>query len=926
MSEVLSVKGEAGNFQVEVKEYPRYVDMEKCIACGTCAEKCPRKVDDEYNAGLAKRKAIYVQYAQAVPLKYVIDKEHCIYFQKGRCKACQKFCPTGAVDFEQEEQIHNLNVGAILLAPGFKAFDPTKFDTYNYAKLPNVVTSLEFERILSSSGPTSGHLKRPSDEKEPQKIAWLQCVGSRDINRCDNPYCSAVCCMYAIKEAAIAKEHATSDLETTIFFMDMRTHGKDFETYYDRAREEHGVRFVRCRVHSVLPANEDGDLLLKYVDEDGSAKEEKFDMVVLSVGLEVPPELIALAEKLDVKLDSDNFCSTDMFKPVATSRPGIYVCGAFQSPKDIPQSVMEASAAAAEAATLLTPVRATLTKTKEPVPERDVRGEPPRIGVFICHCGVNIGGVVNIDAVKEYVSTLPYVEYVADNLFTCAQDTQDLIKKAIQENNLNRIVVAACTPRTHEPLFQETLQDAGLNKYLFEMANIRNQDSWVHSDEPEKATEKAIDLVKMAIYKAALLEPFSDTELDISQRALVVGGGISGMSAALSLAEQGFAVDLVEKGDVLGGQARRLFKAWTGDDIQENLDKIIKEVENSDKIKVHLNATITHVDGFVGNFKTTVETSDGKKVIEHGATIIATGGKEYRPNEYLYGEHPAVLTHLELDERFIKDDPSLGDINTAVFIQCVGSRIPERPYCSRVCCTHSVESALELKKRNPDSKIYILYRDMRTYGKRETLFKEAREKGVIFIRYTLDKLPQVKANGDKVTVTIFDPILQREVEITADLLTLATAILPTENEAIAQFFKVPVNDDGFFIEAHAKLRPVDFATDGVYLCGLAHYPKPIDESIAQAQAAVARAVTLLSKDSVEVSGAVARVNPLYCSSCGVCVSICPYKAPSFNEQGVAEINPALCKGCGLCAASCRSGAISLLGFDSDQIFSMIEAA
>ena len=904
------------------------MDVVKCIGCGTCAEKCPKKVDDAYNEGLDKRKAIYVPYAQAVPLKYAIDRDHCIYFQKGKCKACEKFCPTDAINFEDTEKTRTLKVGSIILAPGFQAFNPLKFEKYRYANHPNVVTSLELERILSASGPTMGHLVRPSDGKEPKKIAWLQCVGSRDINQCDHGFCSAVCCMYAIKEAAVAKEHAGNDLDCAVFYMDIRTHGKDFERYYDDAREKQGVRFIRSRTHVIEPVEETDELLIKYASEGGELHSEAFDMVVLSVGLETPPELLDLAHKLNLDLSEGDFCQTESLNPTATNRAGIYVCGTFQGPKDIPQSIIEASSAAAVAGADLSTARNTLTKRKETIEQRNVVGERPRIGVFVCHCGINIAGVVDVPSVAEYAKSLPYVEYVTDNLYACSQDTQEAITQVIKENDLNRIVMAACTPKTHEPLFQETLINAGLNKYLFEMTNIRNQDSWVHKDDPELATQKAKDLVRMAVSKVALMESLKETDLEINQKALVLGGGIAGMVSAKTLSEQGYEVCLVERESTLGGQARNLYRTWKGEDVQKELAGLINAVENDNNIDVRLGTELTQVDGFVGNFNSTLKSDGQESNLEHGIAVLATGATEYKPKEYLYGEDARVVTHLELDRRFIDEDPSLKDLKTAVFIQCVGSREPDRPYCSRVCCTHSVESALRLKELNPDMNIYILYRDMRTYGEREYLYKKARGEGIVFIRFDLDQKPKVSAGEKGLKIQFLDHVLRHPITLQADILTLASAIIPERDEKLAQFFKVPMNEDGFFVEAHAKLGPSEFAIDGLFLCGLAHYPKPMDESVAQAQAAASRAVTLLAKETISMSGMVAAVIPGVCSSCSVCVDVCPYKAPSMISQGPfegkAEVNPALCKGCGLCVASCRSGAINLSGFETGQIMTMID--
>ncbi|RJP80039.1 MAG: 4Fe-4S dicluster domain-containing protein [Desulfobacteraceae bacterium] len=928
---------------------PFHVQSDICMACGACASVCPTGhitlekiareitkkkatlIPSEYDMGLKGRKPVYVPYAQAVPNTPAIDRDVCMHFKTGGCKVCTEFCGVNAIDHSMKDEIIELEVGAIILAPGFQPFDPSRFDNYDYANHPNVITAMEFERVLSASGPTGGHLVRISDHKEPKKIAWFQCVGSRDTNKCDNAYCSSVCCMYAIKEAVIAKEHAEYDLDCAVFYMDMRTHGKDFERFYNRAKDDHGIRFLRSRVHSVTPISGSDDLEIRYVSESGEAKTEIFDMIVLSVGLETPPETIALANKLGIALTPGNFARTTTFQPVATSKEGIFVCGAFQGPRDIPQAVVDSSAASASAGEMLSSARNTETKEKEVIPETNVAGDRPRIGVFVCKCGINIAGVVNVPQVRDYAATLPYVEYVSDNLYSCSQDTQDSMADIIKSKNLNRVVVAACTPKTHEPLFQETLLNAGLNKYLFEMVNIRNQDSWVHKNNPALATEKAKDLVRMGVSKVALMQPLKEAELQVNQTGLVIGGGISGMISARSLANQGYETHLVERDSKLGGQALNLYRTAKGEDVQKELAILIEDVTKNDKIHVHLNTTLSSVEGFVGNFKTNISSNGESQSIEHGIAVVATGATSLVPTEYGYGKDKRILTSLELDRKLIEKDTALKDIESAVFIQCVGSREPERPYCSRVCCTHSIDNALELKKLNPDMNVYVLYRDIRTYGEREYLYMEAREAGVIFIRYSLGKKPVVELTDGKIFITVTDHVLGIPLRIETDLITLASAIVPYRDEKLAQFFKVPLNDDGMFVEKHAKLGPSEFATDGVFLCGLAHYPKPIEESIAQGQAAASRAVTLLSRKTIHTSGTVAKVDPAICSSCGVCVSICPYSAPSFIDAsarmfpGKAQINAVLCKGCGLCVASCRSGALHLQGFDNDQIFSQIFA-
>ena len=930
LTEVTSISGEAGNFEIEVLKHPRYVDMDKCIACGTCAEKCPKKVDDPFNENLIKRKAAYVDYAQAVPLKYAIDKKNCIYFKKGKCRACEKFCPTDAINFEEKEETDSLNVGSVILAPGFKPFDPSRFDTYHYASYPNVVTSMEFERILSATGPYQGHLQRPSDGKAPDKIAWLQCVGSRDINRCDHSYCSSVCCMYAVKEAVIAKEHSEHDLDAAIFFMDMRTYGKDFERYYDRAKDEQGVRFIRSRIHSISENPETRDLILAYADENGVIKEEIFEMVVLSVGLETPKALVETAENLNIELDEDAFVQSGIFTPVETSREGIYVCGAFQEPKDIPYSVMEASAAACDAKATLSTARGSLVKEKTYPDQIEVSFQEPRIGVFVCNCGTNIGGIVDVPQVAEYARGLPGVTYVEENLFTCSQDSQDKMKEIIGREGLNRVIVAACTPRTHEALFQETLRDAGLNKYLFEMANIRNQCSWVHSKEKEEATNKSKDLVRMAVARAQLIQPLPQPTISVDNKALVIGGGIAGITAALGLADQGFHTYLIEQSDKLGGNALNLIDTWRGDKIADRLKEIILKTEDHPLIDVYTESSITEASGFVGNFETTISQNSSDVTLKHGVVVVAVGAEERKPTEYLYGEDDRVLTHLELDTAIKGGDKKVSGAKSAVFVQCVGSRDSERPYCSKVCCTHSVKSALELKDMNPEMDIYILYRDIRTYGQREKLYREARRKGVIFIRYSLDRKPLVEKSGDNISVSVRDHILDRDIQIEPDLVVLASAIVARDNDSLAQLYKLPLNEDRFFMEAHAKLRPVEFATEGIFLAGIAHYPKPIEESIAQAKAAASRASVVLSKEQLTVEGVVSHVNEIMCRGCGKCVDACPYNAIDLveqeNDRSAAYVQEALCKGCGSCAVACPTGAASIFHYDDQEVLAMVEAA
>jgi heterodisulfide reductase subunit A-like polyferredoxin len=850
-----------------------------------------------------------------------------------QCHECAERCTAGAIDYEMEDEYLDLNVGAVVFAPGYDLFDPSVQYELGYRKYPNVVNSIEFERILSATGPYQGTLLRPSDSTPPQRIAFIQCVGSRDPSH-NRPYCSSVCCTYAIKEAVIAKEHSTVPLDITIFFMDIRTHGKDFDKYYERAREESGISFVRSKVYSVEAANSAGDLLVKFATEDGRVTTERFSMVVLSVGFQSSPGLVDLARKGGIQINPYGFCQTQPFLPMTTSQPGIFVCGAFSAPKDIPETVVQASAAAGEISALLAPARGTLTRIKEYPPERDVVGEEPRIGVFVCHCGVNIGGYLDVPEVANYARTLPNVAYAERNLFTCSQDTQDKIKKAIQDFRLNRVVVASCTPRTHEPMFRETIRQAGLNPYLFEMANIRDQCSWVHMHEQDKATVKAEDLVRMAVAKAALIEPLKPVALPVNHRGLVIGGGVAGMTSALTLAEQGFEVDLIERSNVLGGITRRIHRGLDGEDIQEFLDQLIRKVKEHPKIRLYTDTWIVDVHGYVGNFTTEVMRYRGRVVekLEHGAAIIATGAEEYKPDEYLYGKDPRVLTQLELEEELLKKAPDIVSCDNLVMIQCVGCRDENRPYCSRVCCNRAIANALRLKELKPDMNIYVLYRDVRTYGFSEQYYEDARQKGVIFLRYDLENKPRVsqkrKDSRFLLSIETHDPVLGQNVVIDADILALSAAMVPSpEANELAMLYKVPLNQDGFFLEAHVKLRPVDFATDGVFVCGLAHAPKSIEESIAQAKAAAARASIVLVKEAVTGEGIVASVNEKICTGCGICEAMCPYTAIAVDrEKGVSVVNPALCKGCGTCCAACPSGAAQQRGFTREEISAALSAA
>ena len=924
---------------------PFDVNSKMCIACGACFFICPTAADmlkkltdkesvpilDEFDEGLRARPVIHIPFPQAVPNVAVIDKDRCVHLATDSCKICEEYCEAKAIDFQQQDEVFDLNVGAMILACGFDEYDAKGRSEYGYGRYPNVLTSIEFERILSASGPYQGHVLKPSDQTEPQRIAFIQCVGSRDPKSGRN-YCSSVCCTYAIKEAIIAKEHARNELDTTIFFMDIRTFGKGFEAYYERAKKEYGVRFVRAGISNIDEVPETKNLLVHYESEDGQIRQEEFDLVVLSVGLVPKAEVDKLAKRLRIACNEHGFFKSSEFMPMDTIREGIYVCGAAAGPKDIPESVTQASGAAAKAMSLLSSARKSLALHKSYPAELDVSNQDIRIGVFVCHCGINIGGYVNVPRVVDYVKSLPNVAYVEDNLYTCSQDTQKRIVEIIRQQHINRVIVASCTPRTHEALFRETIREAGLNPYLFEMANIRDQCSWIHMHETMAATEKAKDLVKMAVNKARLLKPLKRVEIPVAQKALVIGGGITGMIVSLSLAEQDFEVFLVEREPELGGHLKHIYYTIEGRNVQNFLKRITEDVRRHQLIHVYKSATARSITGFIGNYETEISVGDGKSEnVKHGVVIVATGALEYTPQEYLYGKNSNVVTQRELEQLMSEagSTQKLEDVDSVVMIQCVGSRDEHHPYCSRICCTQAVKNALNFYKINPYANIYILYKDMRTYGFREDYYQKAREAGVVFIRYDDDHMPQMKAENGAISISVMEPILGECIDIDTELVVLSAGVeAHGDNAELAKMLKVPLNDEGFFLEAHVKLRPVDFATEGVFVAGMAHSPKCIDEAISQAEAAAARAATIIAHDKYYAEAAVSHVNEDLCAGCGICSKLCPYEAIEMvyeDDRRRSKVNEALCKGCGTCASACPAGAMDQYGFTKNQIMAMIEA-
>ncbi|MGD9042151.1 MAG: CoB--CoM heterodisulfide reductase iron-sulfur subunit A family protein [Desulfobacterales bacterium] len=926
-TDVLSLDGEPGRFQLSLKKKARGVDPERCVACNICAEKCPAIVSDPFNLNLNQRKAIYIPYPQAVPLVYTIDKEHCTYFIKGKCRICEKVCKNKAVIFDQQDEIVTVETGALILAGGFEPFDARSKGEYGYGRWPNVITSLEYERILSAAGPFQGHIQRLSDGQKPRRIAWIQCVGSRDSHM-GSDYCSAVCCMSATKQAIITKEHAR-DIDTAIFFIDIRAQGKGFDRFYEKSESENDVRYVRSLISRVIPNPEDDTLSISYAAPDHHLQEETYDMVVLSVGLCPNASTVQLAKRLGLKINEHGFCASESLDVVSTSKPGIYVCGAAQGPKDIPESVQQGSSAAAQATSLLAETRGSLVTTPSPLAERNVIGEEPCMGVFVCHCGINIAGVVDVKAVAEFARTLPNVKYATDCMFACSTDQLQEIKQAIKDHNLNRVVVASCTPRTHEPLFRNTLREAGLNPYLFELANIREQDAWVHQAAPKEATDKAKELVRMSVSRARLLEPLYETSYAVIQKALVVGGGLAGLSAALAFAEQGFESTLVERSAQLGGNARTLYYTEDGANPAQYVRDLIQKVENQPLITVYREAQVTSITGSCGNYTSHITVKDQSQTISHGVVVVATGGQEHTPTEYLYGRHPGVITQKEFEDRLKSDPDAAKKLRRVTMIQCVGSREPEHLYCSRVCCTAAIKNSLKLKTINPNAQISVLYRDIRTFGFKERYYSEARRHGVRFYRFELDHKPRVSNQDGTLGVYVFDAQLQATVELQTDLVILSAAIRPREeSQQLAEAMRLPLDEDGFFMEAHPKLRPLDIATPGFYLCGLAQGPKFANESIAQARGAVSRAVTVLSKKEIVAEGMINRVDAELCRACGECERACSFEAINVTEvpegRQRALVTESLCTGCGVCNVACPTGAASLSHFKDEQINGMIE--
>ena len=921
LTRIVSLEGEPGNFTATLVTSSRHIDMERCMACGQCRKQFPECVD--FNPGLDHRAPTCMRYPQATPQAFSIDMRRCSDPQA--LVAC---CPAGAILADDPEREVRLHVVSVVLAQGAAIFDPAGLDSFSYGHDPDVLTSLEYERILSASGPTQGSLVCPSDGRVPAKIAWIQCVGSRGLQKGAVSYCSGICCMFALKEAMVTKERFQNSIDTAVFFMDMRTFGKDYERYYERSRSAAGVRFVRSRPHSVFRKPGENQLSVTFSAEDTSTlKEELFDLVVLSTGFRVSDDLLQTAGSLGIDLNTHGFAQTGDFDPVATSRSGVYVCGMFEGPKDIPETMIQASAAACRASAHVPASAAVPENDSEFIPEREVADEEPRVGVFICDCGENIGGVIDIQQLAAFAAKLPGVAIAEGVGHGCSRESMKHIEAAIESNKLNRVVIGGCSPRTHETRFQDLLRRCGLNKYLVEIANLRDQDTWVHLDHPKDAGAKARQLIWASVLSVKKARSLADNQLPINRDILVVGGGVAGMSASLRLADQGFKVFLAERHSMLGGVANLVRRTLEGGDVQAFVQALIQKTLSHANIQVIRSAFIVDHSGMPGMFKTGMQVGPQMfyRQISHGVTILATGALPNRPDGYLLDRHAAVMTQLDADALLADSPAQISNWNNVVMIQCVGSRQPDNPNCSRICCQSAIKNALRILDIHPEARIFILYRDMRTYGFQEDYYQAARKRGVIFVRYEAAHPPEVRQAQNQVEVAFTDPILGRRMEVTADALLLSTGFISDDesSEDLAAIFKIPRTPDGYFLEDHIKLRPVDFSKPGFFMAGTTHSPRSIRESIAQAEASAARAQTLLSRDSINLGAAIARVDSKKCAACLVCVRACPFGVPFINADGYSEIDPSECHGCGVCASECPAKAIQLMQFEDDQILAKL---
>jgi heterodisulfide reductase subunit A len=931
-TEVTSVTGQAGDFTVTLVHQPRFVDSGRCTNCGLCEAVCPVAVPNEFQSGLSLRKAIYKMAPRVAPNSYAVDRARCML----GCTRCAAVCPTQAIRLNKKPSTESIHVGAIILAAGYRLFDPREAEEFGYGRFRNVLTSMQYERLASRSGPTEGIVTRISDGQRPDKIAWLQCVGSRNQ---EHPYCSTICCMYATKQAMLTKQRLGKEAEARIFTMDERAFSKEFNAYFEQAKGM-GVDYTRCRVSSVREDSETRDLFVRFVPDaqaGGKPVEERFDMVVLSVGTEPPQEAQSLAQAMGIELNPFGFCMTDKFTPLETSQPGVFVCGTFSSPKEIAETILDAAGAAGAVMQImhdhLNQAKSSreypfLSREGEFPPERNVSDEPVRTGVFLCRCEPSIDGVVNTNAVADYAWTLPDVVHVERLDYACFPEAGCHIKNTILERSLNRVVMAGCSHRTHESLYQRIVRETGLNPYYMEMVNLREQCAWVHIGEPDKATRKARELVRMAVARVATMRPAHKELVRPVTRALVLGGGVAGMTAALTIADAGFDATIVEREDALGGNLRQIYYVAEGQNPQRLLRDLINRVRGHEHIEVLTQADLVEHRGSVGHFISRITVKGKERTVEHAVTIVATGGQQSRDGRYQLGSNKRVITAQELEDILAHRPEDIESLKQLVMIQCVRQE-GDVEYCSRICCTNTMKNAIRVKQLNPNCQVIVLYKDIITYGFREQYYTEARKRGVLFIRYTDETRPVVESLPDgRVQVKVYEPNLRRDMTFTPDLVALSMAIIPSEGTAqLAEILRAPLSPEGFFMEAHLKMRPMDLPVEGIFVAGMAHYPKFIEEAISNAQAAAGRALTFLGKESLYIGGTIAVVDQDKCVGCLTCVRTCPFEIPRVDPShtgvggivGAAWIDPALCHGCGTCTGECPATAIQLVNYRDEQM-------
>lgn len=912
---VEKVEGQPGNFEISIKKESRWLIRERCIGCSDCIDVCPVEVPDEFTEGLQNRKAVYVENPQILPNVYTIDREYCT-----RCGKCMEICPTSAIDLYLPDESSEIVAGAIIIATGLEEYDAAEMGQYGFGRYANILNNTQLERLLASAGLTGGKLLRPSDGEVPQKIAFLQCVGSRDMKR---NYCSAACCMYAVKEAILIKEQ-NREAQVTIFYMDLRAFGKGYYQYYLKAKDL-GVKFIRSRASTIRENPQNRNLQVVARAEDGRSISSEFDLVVLSIG-QCPSRYTAeLSQVLGVDVNKWGFIETPDFWPVRTSREGIYVCGSAIGPADITETVVQASAAAAGASVLLSSTRDEMVAKKIEHTEVKASDEDAKIAVFICQCGQEIDTVVDVEQIIASVQTIPVVTHIETDPYLCLPETLENVKQTVTEIEANRVVLCACAPYHYQKLFNDMMREVGIDSSLWQLVNFREQIAWVHKDNKPLATDKALSALAMTIEQLRVQESVPITSIPINHQCLIIGGGISGLISALYLAEQGFDVHLLEKTTELGGHAKEIYYDLGNQDPQGFINDILEKVKTNGRINLYLEAELLEISGHAGDFHTRVKVGEDINILEHGAVIIATGAKDYQPTEYQYGQNERIITQKELQKCLTEGN--IGEPSAVVMIQCVGSRNEEHPYCNRTCCSEAIVNALEIKKQRPDTNVYILNRDIMTYGFTEEYYTQAREADILFIRYEQGREPDVNINNEAITVTVNDPALPGSLEIEADLLALSTGIVAGDNQQLAEILSLELTEDGFFKEVDTKFRPVDTLVDGVFVCGLAHAPKSLNEEIVQAQAAAQRASGLLVRDKLESGRIVSEVDERRCSGCGLCVTVCPFKARWIDEERkVAIVEEPLCQGCGTCVALCPNGAAELRGLKDKQILSMIEVA